>query len=106
MTRRSDLSERSLAYVLLAPAALLLALIVVYPIATLFVSSLHGVDNANPSAGEHFVGAENYLRALADDRFWTSTWHTVGYIAVTVPGALVLGLGLALLANQPFRVRW
>jgi multiple sugar transport system permease protein len=25
---------------------------------------------------------------------------------VTVPGALVIGLGLALLANQPFRVRW
>jgi multiple sugar transport system permease protein len=106
MTNRPDLSERTLAYALLAPAALLLALIVVYPIATLFWSSLHGVDNANPAAGEHFVGFDNYARALGDDRFWTSTWHTVGFVLATVPGALVVGLGLALLANQPFRVRW
>jgi multiple sugar transport system permease protein len=103
---RRDLSERSLALLLLAPAALLLAAIVVYPIATLFWTSLHGVDNADPSAGEKFVGVANYARALADGRFWSSTWHTIGYIVVTVPGALVAGLALALLANQPFRVRW
>jgi len=105
-TFRRDLSERTLARVLLAPAALLLAVIVVYPIVTLFWSSLHSVDNANPAAAESFVGVDNYVRAFADERFWNSTLHTVGYIVVTVPGALLLGLGLALLANQPFRVRW
>ena len=103
---RRDLSDRALAYVLLAPAALLLALIVVYPIATLLWTSLTAVDNANPAGGEHFVGLDNYVRAMADDRFWASTAHTIGYIVVTVPGALVVGLALALLANQPFRIRW
>ena len=48
----------------------------------------------------------NYLRAFDDDRFWHSTWNTILYIVVTVPGALLLGLGLALLANFPFRVKW
>ena len=33
-------------------------------------------------------------------------WHTIGYILVTVPVSLVVGLGLALLANMPFRVKW
>ena len=47
-----DLSERTLGWVLLAPAMALLAVVVVYPIATLFWSSLHGVDNADPAAGE------------------------------------------------------
>jgi len=101
-----DLSERALAALLLAPAALLLVVIVVYPIGTLFWNSLHGVDNANPAAGEQWVGLRNYVNALEDDRFWSSTWHTLGYILVTVPMSLVIGLGLALLANLPFRVKW
>jgi multiple sugar transport system permease protein len=56
--------------------------------------------------GTPFVGFENYARAMGDDRFWEATWHTVTYILVTVPGAVVVGLGLALLANQPFKVKW
>jgi multiple sugar transport system permease protein len=103
---RNDLSERALGAVLLAPAALLLLVIVVYPIATLLVNSVFSVDNANPAAGEHFVGLANYARAAEDERFWNSTLHTILYILVTVPGSLLIGLGLALLANMPFRVKW
>jgi multiple sugar transport system permease protein len=103
---RRGLSERALGAWLLLPAALLLLVVVVYPIATLFWNSLHSVDLANPAAGEAFVGLSNYRRAFDDDRFWHSTWNTVLYIVVTVPGALVLGLALALLANLPFRVKW
>jgi multiple sugar transport system permease protein len=103
---RRDLSERALGALLLLPAALLLLVVVVYPIATLFWNSLHSADLANPAAGEVFVGLANYRRAADDDRFWHSTWNTVLYIVVTVPGALVLGLGLALLANLPFRIKW
>jgi multiple sugar transport system permease protein len=106
ITKHKDLSERALGALLLAPAALLLLLIVVYPIATLFWNSLHSVDLANPQAGEFFVGIDNYTRAFADERFWSSTLHTVLYIVVTVPGALLVGLGLALLANKPFKVKW
>ena len=103
---RKDLSEHALGVVLLAPAAVLLLVIVVYPIATLFFDSLHSVDNANPGAGARFAGLANYARAFADERFWHSTWNTVLFIVVTVPGALLVGLGLALLANMPFRVKW
>jgi len=106
IARGKDLSERALGALLLLPAGLLLAVIVVYPIATLFWSSLHGVDNANPAAGDQFVGLANYLRAFEDDRFWHSVGQTILYIVVTVPGALVIGLALALLANKPFRVKW
>ena len=101
-----DLSERALGALLLAPAALLLLVIVVYPIATLLWNSLHTVDPENAIAGETFAGFANYARAFDDERFWHSTWNTVLYIVVTVPGALVVGLGLALLANKPFTVKW
>jgi multiple sugar transport system permease protein len=103
---RKDVSERALGALLLLPAAVLLLVVVVYPIGTLFWNSLHSVDLANPVAGESFVGLANYRRAVDDDRFWHSAWNTVLFIVITVPGALVLGLGLALLANLPFRIKW
>ena len=106
ISTRKDLSERTLGLLLLAPAFALLLVIVVYPIATLFWNSLHGVDNANPAAGEQWVGFRNYLTAFEDDRFWHALAQTIVYIVVTVPGSLVLGLGLALLANKPFKVKW
>ena len=72
LSPRRDLSERALGAVLLAPAALLLLVIVVYPIATLLWNSLHTVDPANAAAGETFAGLANYARALDDERFWHS----------------------------------
>jgi multiple sugar transport system permease protein len=105
-TKQKDMSEPMLGALLLLPAAVLLLIVVVYPIGTLFWTSLHSIDNANPQAGEQWVGFANYLRAFDDSRFWHATLQTVIYIVVTVPGALVVGLGLALLANQPFRIQW
>jgi multiple sugar transport system permease protein len=99
-------SERRLGLLLLAPAFLLLSAVVLYPIAQLFITSFQFNHLAQPWMGTPFVGIENYAKALGDDRFWEATWHTVLYIVVTVPGAVVVGLGLALLANQPFRIRW
>jgi multiple sugar transport system permease protein len=91
---------------MLAPAFLLLLAVVVYPIGRLVWTSFHFLHLAQPWMGSPFTGLANYGRALADDRFWDVTLHTLVYILVTVPGAAVAGLGLALLANQPFRVKW
>jgi multiple sugar transport system permease protein len=98
--------ERRLGYLLLAPAFILLLAVVVYPIVDLIITSFQFNNLAQPWMGTPFVGFENYSRALSDERFWEATWHTVAYIIVTVPGAVVVGLGLALLANQPFKVKW
>jgi multiple sugar transport system permease protein len=105
--RRSwSLSDRALGYALLAPAAMVLLIVVVYPIVSLLVSSLYFIHLAQPWMGEPFVGLDNFKRAMADSRFWGATLNTVLFILVTVPGALIVGLGLALLANLPFRVQW
>jgi ABC-type sugar transport system permease subunit len=104
--RRRSPSERGLGFLLLTPAALLLLLIVVYPIASLVWNSFFDIHLAEPWRGEPFVGLENYRRAFDDGRFWSSLLHTAIYAIVTVPGALLVGLGLALLANMPFRRKW
>ncbi len=53
----------------------------------------------------HFVGLRNYARLLSDPLFFTSVRNTVVYTAVIVPLMAVVGLGLALLLNQPLRGR-
>ena len=99
-------AERRLGFAMLAPAFLLLAAVVVYPIADLIRTSFTFLHLAQPWMGNPFVGFENYAKALGDDRFLEAVWHTVAYVLITVPGAVVVGLGLALLANKPFTIKW
>lgn len=99
-----DPSERTLGALLLAPAFALLALIVVYPIGKLIWNSFF--DLRLSGSGSKFVGWENYTLALHDPDFWNAAGNTVLITLITVPGALVVGMGLALLANLPFRRKW
>lgn len=99
-------AEQRLGLAMLAPAFLLLIAVVVYPIADLIRTSFTFLHLAQPWMGNPFTGFENYARALGDDRFLEAVWHTILYVLVTVPGAVLVGLGLALLANKPFTIKW
>jgi ABC-type sugar transport system permease subunit len=52
-----------------------------------------------------FVGLRNYGRLFTDPLFYTALKNTVVYTAIIVPLMAVVGLGLALLLNQPLRGR-
>jgi ABC-type sugar transport system permease subunit len=103
---RGEIGDTALAALLLAPAAALLGLVVVFPIARLVWLSFHTLRLSEPWAGQPFVGLLNYRDLWADPRFWDSLANTALIVAITVPGALLVGLGLALLTNLPFRRRW
>jgi ABC-type sugar transport system permease subunit len=103
--RLRDPSEKTLAVLLLAPAGVLLALIVVYPIAKLIYNSFFDM-RLSGRRGARFVGLENYALVLQDIDFWNAAGNTVLITLITVPGALVVGLGLAMLANLPFKRQW
>ena len=103
--RGRDLSEGALAFWLLLPAFLLLTLVALYPVLRLLYTSLFRV-NLVSSQAQPFVGLVNYLHALRDPRFWQTVRTTLLLTVITVPGALVVGLVLALLANLPYRIRW
>ena len=103
--RLADPSERVQAVLLLAPAALLLGLIVVYPIGKLVYNSFFDLRLSGGQAAP-FVAFENYWLALQDKVFWNALWNTVLITIITVTGALLAGLGLALLANLPYRLKW
>jgi len=100
-----DASDSALACILLAPAFLLLLLIVVYPVCRLLWTSLLDL-NLSSGMPARFVGIDNYTSVFTDPEFWTALTNTLLITLITVPAALLAGLGLALIANLPFRVRW
>ncbi|HET9823549.1 MAG TPA: sugar ABC transporter permease [Burkholderiaceae bacterium] len=104
--RLRDPSEKTLGVMLLAPAFLLLALIVVYPIGKLIWNSFFDLRLSGGGGGFKFVGVENYVLVFKDPDFWNAAKNTVLITLITVPGALVVGLGLAMLANLPFKRKW
>lgn len=83
-------------YLFVLPGVALYAVWMLYPIVSAFVMSLHDWQLIKPSP---FVGVDNYVRAIGDPKFWSATWHTLGYALVTVAGQLGLGLAVALLVN-------
>ena len=101
-----DPSEKTLGLLLLAPAFLLIALIVVYPIGKLIFNSFFDFRLSGGTGDFKFVGFHNYLDVWQDPDFWNATKNTVLITLITVPGALVVGLGLAMLANLPFKQKW
>ena len=104
--RFSDPSEKALAFVLLAPAFALLALVVAYPIGKLIWNSFFDLRLSGGPDAVKFVGWLNYVDALKDKDFLNAAGNTLLITFITVPGALLVGLGLALLANMPFKRRW
>ena len=103
---RHDRSERLLGFALLAPAGLLLALVVVYPVFNLLGTSFYELKLSDGPGIARFIGLANYAKALADPGFWHATFNTLALSLVTVPGALAVGLGLAVLANQIVTRKW
>jgi multiple sugar transport system permease protein len=104
-SRLLDLGDTPLAILLLAPATLLLALIIVYPVCRLFYTSFFELSLTSGLPAS-FAGFENYQLMITDPTFWRTTWNTILITLVTVPGALLVGLGMALLANLPYRMQW
>lgn len=101
----TDPGDRLLAAMLLSPLVLLVGLVVIYPVARLFHTSLHE-HSLTSGLPRRFVGLENFVLMAGDPTFWRVLGNTAIITLVTVPGALVLGLALALLADLPFRRRW
>ena len=94
-----DPSEKTLALLLLAPAFFLIALIVIYPVGKLIYTSFFDMQLSGGARALEFVGLRNFEDALKDKEFWHAARNTLLITVVTVPGALIVGLGLALLAT-------
>ena len=104
MTRRRR-REILVAYLLMAPALVLVLGVLAYPIAWETWISLTDLSSRLQGAPA-FVGLANYQRLATEPDFWRALAVTVAYFAVTTAAKLGLGIGLALLLARPSRTRY
>ncbi len=92
--------ERRQAYLLVAPAVVVLAGVALYPILAAVWLSLHRFILV---FGERrFTGLDNYAFLLNDARFWAALGNTAYFTLVAVTVELLLAVPLALLLNRAF----
>lgn len=100
--KREDLGVGIL---LTAPAAIIMAIITIYPLLSSFWISLHTWDLMKANLGHPFTGFANYLYILQDENFWKSAQITLLFVIGAVFLEITLGLALALLLNREFMGR-
>jgi len=95
-------SHRHARWLFPAPAVVLVAVIIVYPIAYTGWMSLHEWF-ASSLTGPRFIGAANYSKIFfGDPRFREAVVRTVYFTVVAVAAETLLGVAMALLFNREF----
>ena len=97
-------SEHRLAWMLCAPAVLVMLLVTAYPILYAFVLSLQDVDLRFPEDGG-FVGLDNYKTVLTSDLWWQDLFNTAFLTVVSVAIELALGMAIALVMYRAIFAR-
>jgi len=92
-----------LAYVLLTPGLLILIAFIGYPFATSLWLAV--TDQSVSTSVANFVGLDNFTDELRSQIFLQTVRNTLVYTGVTVAFKLVLGIALAVLMNQSFRLK-
>lgn len=90
--------ESMVAYALAAPALILLIVLFFLPVFAVFGIAL--TDWQFGASTLSFVGLGNFEEVFSDDGFRASLVNTVVYVAIVVPGTILLGLAVALLIES------
>jgi ABC-type sugar transport system permease subunit len=95
--------DRRFGLLLALPATIVVVLLIMGPAFQTVVYSLQKVNFNGPST---WVGLDNYARVLASPNFRNSLVLTIEYALGFLVLSTSLGLGFALLLNEPLRLRW
>ena len=99
-------SQRAASIALLIPALVYLAVMTQAPFVVTLWYSFHNWILTSPELGHRWIGLDNFRYELTEDPiFRTAIYNTLEITAAIVGGALVLGLGFALLLNRTFPLR-
>jgi putative chitobiose transport system permease protein len=92
MTKKFSLTP----YLFLAPALLVIAIFVLYPIVAVLYYSFTDYDIVRPP---QWAGLANYQHLLHDRVFWLALSHSLIYLIVT-PTLIILSIALAIIVNR------
>ena len=95
-------TDKYMKYIMIIPVTAILAAVAIYPFLFALRLSLTNAKTNNFQNPE-WVGISNYVNILTSGRFWDSTLLTIIYVGAALSLEIVLGLGLAMLAEKATR---
>lgn len=94
------MQDRSLSYLLLVPAFLIVLATTLYPLAYSLVTAFREWDLTKQRRPGDFVGLENFGLAFTEPGFQNSLWVTTIFVLTSVALTLVIAMSLALLLRR------
>lgn len=94
--------EAVLAWIMLAPALVVVVGLIGFPVVYNLWLSFHSVSLGRLGEGAAFVGLANYADTLADPEFLPAMKRTMGYSLASSVLVTLAGLGAAMLLSKPF----
>lgn len=88
-------------YALVAPAVIIVLLVVFVPVINAFLMSFQNYDLRRPKE-IGFIGLGNYIKMVKEPLFWSALMRTVLWVVFGVGFQFIFGFCLALLLNQYF----
>lgn len=89
--------------VLLLPAIIILAAVVMVPLVLSLYSSFTPYKLTRPDTLWRWIGTFNYEKAIGDGKFWAAFGRTVLFLTIALNVEMLLGLGLALMVSRVTR---
>ena len=97
------LSDRSIAWLFIAPTIALLLAVNIFPLIWAIRLSFTNFKSNLASLPLKFIGLANYVDILTDDDIWHGMQVTARFVIWSISLQVIIGFGLALLINRQFR---
>lgn len=91
-------------YLLIAPAVIIMCVIMIYPLGKVFYLSLQNYNPNRPFANG-FAGLGNFQEILTSQEFYNALFVSFKFVVIEVLLQLVFGMIVALILNQKFKGR-
>ena len=103
--RTGQLTKRQLGILLCLPAMIMVLGVVGYPLLYSIYITFHKMNFTRADVGPQFVGLQNYIRVFQKPDFWRAFLRSSLFVVYDLLAGMPVGLAIALLLNQRFRLR-
>jgi multiple sugar transport system permease protein len=97
------LSDRTIAWLFIAPTIILLLAINIFPLIWTIYLSFTNYRANRPNAPVQNVGIDHYQKILNDENIWAAMQATAHFVFWTILFQTLIGFGLALLIDRKFK---
>jgi multiple sugar transport system permease protein len=101
--RLRGLSDRTITWLFISPAILLLLAVNIFPLIWTIYLSFTNFKANRANRGSEWVGLDNYRSVLGDPDIWHSMQVTAHFVIWSIGIEVLLGFALALLIDKRFR---